>query len=57
MYGRRNPRSSGLSRSDGGRRKRRLVSTGITVNVNTSAPITASEIVTAMGRKSFPSIR
>src|SRR2546425_2213026 len=51
MYGRRSPRSSGLSRSDGGRLKRRLVSTGITVSVNTSAPITASEIVTAMGRK------
>ena len=57
VYGRRSQRSSGLSRSDGGRRKSRLASTGISVSVSTREPITASEIVTAMGRKSLPSIR
>ena len=44
-------------RSDGGRRKKRPQSTGISVSVSSSDPTTANEMVTAIGRNSLPSIR
>src|SRR5216684_1412121 len=54
VYGRRSQRSNGLSRYEGDHLKRKLGKTGINDNDRNKEPITANEMVTAMGRKRFP---